>query len=117
MVVRDGCAHAIVARRARGFRAPHAKLDNQVRIGHPWTLKICNAGRTSFGSESSWYGVIFDVARSRETIASLEAKTSHPDFWKDQEQAQRILQQRKVAEEVLAADTKLARTLSDVDTY
>ena len=62
-------------------------------------------------------GAIFDVAHSREIIASLEEKTSHPDFWKDQEQAQKILQQRKAAEEIVASDTKLARTLSDIETY
>ncbi len=62
-------------------------------------------------------GAIFDVARSRATIASLEEKTSQPDFWNDQEQAQKILQQRKVAEEIVASDEKLARMLSDIETY
>jgi len=80
-------------------------------------LKICNGGKTNFRSESSSCGAIFDVSRSREIIASLEAKTSHPDFWQDQEQAQKILQQRKVAEGVIASDAKLARMLSDIETY
>jgi len=80
-------------------------------------LKICNGGRTNFRSESSWCGAIFDVARSREILTSLEAKTSDPNFWQDQEQAQKILQQRKVAEGVVASDEKLARTLSDIETY
>src|SRR6266550_692428 len=85
--------------------------------GDTWSLKICNAGKTNFRSESSSCGAIFDVSRSREIIASLEAKTSHPDFWQDQEQAQKILQQRKVAEGVIASDAKLARMLSDIETY
>jgi len=80
-------------------------------------LKICNDDKTNFRSESNSCGAIFDVSRSREIIASLEAKTSHPDFWQDQEQAQKILQQRKVAEGVLASDAKLARMLSDIETY
>ncbi len=80
-------------------------------------MKIYSESRTNFRSESSWCGVIFDVARSREILASLEAKTSQPDFWQDQEQAQKILQQRKVAEGVVASDEKLARTLSDIETY
>ncbi len=80
-------------------------------------MKIYSDGKTNFKSESSWCGAIFDVARSREVISSLEAKTSHPDFWQDQEQAQKILQRRKVAEGVIASDTKLARTLSDIETY
>ena len=65
----------------------------------------------------SWCGVIFDVAGSRGTIASLEDKISQSDFWQDQEQAQRVMQQRKAAEEIIASDTKLATTLSDIETY
>jgi peptide chain release factor 2 len=85
--------------------------------GHTWISRICNAVRMNFRSESSLCGAIFDVARSQEIIASLEIKTAQPDFWQDQEQAQRILQQRKVAEGVVASDEKLARTLSDIETY
>ena len=62
-------------------------------------------------------GAIFDVPRSREVLASLESKISAPDFWQDQEQAQRVLQQRKTAEDVVASDTKLARMLDDIETY
>jgi peptide chain release factor 2 len=62
-------------------------------------------------------GVIFDVPRHRELIRGLEAKTSHPDFWNDPEQAQRILQQRKASEEKIAADDKLTRIVSDIETY
>src|SRR5271169_6171349 len=75
--------------------------------GQTWSLKICSENRTNFRNESSWCGVIFDVARSREILSSLEAKTSQPDFWQDQEQAQKILQQRKVAEGIVASDEKL----------
>jgi peptide chain release factor 2 len=80
-------------------------------------LKICSGNKTTFGDESSWCGAIFDVPRSRETLASLEAKITQPDFWQDQEQAQRIMQQRKAADEVIASDAKLARILSDIETY
>ena len=57
------------------------------------------------------------MARSRETIASLEKKISQPDFWQDQEQAQKVMQQRKAAEAILASDAKLATMASDIDTY
>ena len=66
---------------------------------------------------SNLCGAIFDVARSRETLASLEKKISQPDFWQDQEQAQKVMQQRKAAEAVLASDAKLATMASDIDTY
>ncbi len=42
---------------------------------------------------------------------------SAPDFWQNQEAAQRMLQERKTAEDVVGADTKLARLSSDIETY
>lgn len=80
-------------------------------------MKIYSGTRTSFASASSSCGVIFDVARSRETVASLEKKIAQPDFWQDQEQAQKVMQQRKAAEAVLASDSKLATMASDIETY
>ena len=68
-------------------------------------------------SASHLCGAIFDVARSRETLTSLENKIAQPDFWQDQELAQKVMQQRKAAEAVLASDTKLATMASDIDTY
>jgi peptide chain release factor 2 len=62
-------------------------------------------------------GVIFDVPRHRDQLAELEKKTSQPDFWQDQEKAQQILQQRKNAENRVAADEKLSRISSDIETY
>jgi len=44
-------------------------------------------------------------------------KIAHPDFWQDQEQAQKVMQQRKAAEEIIASDTRLATILSDIETY
>jgi peptide chain release factor 2 len=80
-------------------------------------LKIYSGSRTIFASASNSCGVIFDVTRSRDTIASLEKKIALPDFWGDQEQAQKVMQQRKAAEAVLASDTKLATMASDIETY
>jgi len=80
-------------------------------------LKIYSGSRKNSSSASNLCGAIFDVARSRETIASLEKKISQPDFWQDQEQAQKVMQQRKTAEAVLASDAKLATMASDIDTY
>ena len=62
-------------------------------------------------------GVIFDVPRHRKLLAELEAVSSKPDFWQDQEKAQQILQQRKSAESRVAAEEKLARLSSDIETY
>jgi peptide chain release factor 2 len=62
-------------------------------------------------------GVIFDVARHRELLKQLELKSSQPGFWEDQEAAQRVLQQRKAAEQRVGAEEKLATMLSDIETY
>jgi peptide chain release factor 2 len=50
-------------------------------------------------------------------MAQLQQKTSDPNFWQNPEEAQKILKERKTAEEQLAADEKLNRILSDLQTY
>ncbi|HEU5411338.1 MAG TPA: peptide chain release factor 2 [Candidatus Acidoferrales bacterium] len=60
---------------------------------------------------------MFDVPANRELLKSLEQKISAPDFWQDQQKAQSVLQQRKHAESNISAEEKLARALSDIDTY
>ncbi len=62
-------------------------------------------------------GAIFDVARHRETLTQLESKISEPNFWQDQESAQRILQQRKQSEDAIGAHDKLVRITGDAETY
>ena len=47
----------------------------------------------------------------------MESKISQPDFWQHQEQAQKILQQRKQAEDRVAASEKLTTALADIETY
>ncbi|MGH9792645.1 MAG: peptide chain release factor 2 [Candidatus Acidiferrales bacterium] len=58
-----------------------------------------------------------DVARHRELLSQLESKISQPDFWSDPQQAQRLLQERKQAEQRLNAEQQLARFASDIETY
>ena len=42
---------------------------------------------------------IFDVANAAKQLTELEAKTSDPNFWNDQEKAQALLQRRKQVED------------------
>jgi len=79
--------------------------------------KTWNTGSSSCESASISCGVIFDVAHHRELVKKLEEQTSQPGFWNDPEQAQKILQQRRASEERLNAEDKLARMVSDIDTY
>jgi peptide chain release factor 2 len=44
-------------------------------------------------------GAIFEVAKPNEELKQIETKVAAPDFWKDQETAQRLLQRRRRLEE------------------
>ena len=79
--------------------------------------KTSNIVFRSYVSASNSCGVIFDVPRNRALLVDLQAKTSEPDFWQDQERAQRILQQRKAAESRVSAEDKLVGIVSDIETY
>jgi peptide chain release factor 2 len=50
-------------------------------------------------------------------LKSLDQRTSDPNFWSNQEQAQVVLRERKKAEASLAADEKLAALTGDLETY
>lgn len=41
----------------------------------------------------------FDASRPDEELARIEAKAAAPDFWKDQAEAQKVLQRRKAVEQ------------------
>jgi peptide chain release factor 2 len=44
-------------------------------------------------------GAIFDGAAAHDELTRLEARTAAPDFWKDQAEAQRVLQRRRRLEQ------------------
>jgi len=44
-------------------------------------------------------GAIFDASRPTEELATIEARVSEPEFWKDQDAAQKLLQRRRRLEE------------------
>jgi peptide chain release factor 2 len=52
-------------------------------------------------------GAIFEAARPEQELTQLEAKASAPDFWKDQVEAQKVLQRRRRLEQ----DRDLVRSL------
>jgi peptide chain release factor 2 len=62
-------------------------------------------------------GAIFDVPSNRTRLAQLEQKIARPDFWQDQEGAQKVLRERKQAEDQIAADEKLSRVSGDLEAY
>ncbi len=62
-------------------------------------------------------GVIFDAAQHRARLKTLEERIAAPDFWNNQEEAQNILRQRKVADDQINADEKLGKINGDIETY
>ena len=62
-------------------------------------------------------GAFFDAESARKQLAELEAKTSDPNFWQDQEKAQATLQQRKAVEDRVNAEVALDTKKSDIETY
>jgi len=62
-------------------------------------------------------GVIFDAPQHRARLKALEERIAAPDFWNNQEEAQNILRQRKVADDQINADEKLGKINGDIETY
>jgi peptide chain release factor 2 len=62
-------------------------------------------------------GVIFDPQQNRARLKSLEERSSSPDFWNNQEEAQSVLKERKRAEGQLAADSRLNSLSGDIEAY
>jgi peptide chain release factor 2 len=67
--------------------------------------------KNSSGGTRTWHGdhpscgVIFDRSAPREELTRLETLLAHPDFWKDQAEAQKVLQRRsRLSQEVEMVD-------------
>jgi peptide chain release factor 2 len=59
-------------------------------------------------------GAIFEGTRPEDELNRLEARTAAPDFWKDQAEAQRILQRRRRLEQDLELAGSLRRRRDDL---
>ena len=58
-------------------------------------------------------GGFFDVPARREQLKQIEARASAPDFWSDQEAAQKLLQDRSWLEKKIARQEKFESQLDD----
>ena len=59
-------------------------------------------------------GGFFDIETKRAELQSLEAQAAAPDFWSDQERAQKVLQQRARLERAVNTAESQARTVDDI---
>ena len=63
-------------------------------------------------------GAIFDVPQNRERLKILEQRTSDPNFWNNQEEAQSVLRDRKRVKNTVGGGRKALHYLSgDIETY
>lgn len=60
-------------------------------------------------------GGFFDVAGKRAELAKIEEQASAPGFWSDQEQAQKLLQQRARLERAINTAENQARLVEDIE--
>lgn len=60
-------------------------------------------------------GGFFDVDAKRTELAKIEEQASAPDFWNDQEKAQKVLQQRSRLERAINAAESQARLVDDIE--
>jgi len=63
--------------------------------------------------ESNSSGGFFDVPARREELGRIETQASEPDFWSDQEQAQKLLQQRSRLEQKLGRQQSFETQIAD----
>ena len=62
-------------------------------------------------------GSIFDSARLRRELATIEEKISDPTVWADAARSQPLMRERKRLETLLADDAELARRCDDIEAY
>src|SRR5438552_5458966 len=81
------------------------------------TTKIatCARGPMTCACASSSSGGFFDVASKCEELRRLEEKASEPDFWSDQEAAQKVLQQRSRIERVVKRQEGFESAVADAE--
>ncbi|MEP6920759.1 MAG: peptide chain release factor 2 [bacterium] len=58
-------------------------------------------------------GGFFDVPRAREELKRIETEASSPDFWNDQDAAQKLLQQRSILEKKIQRQEQFESQISD----
>jgi peptide chain release factor 2 len=75
----------------------------------------CACGPTSCARASSSSGGFFDVASKRAELLRLEELASVPEFWSDQEEAQKVLQQRSRIERVVKRQESFESGVEDAE--
>ena len=75
----------------------------------------CACAPRNFARASNSSGGFFDVEAKRAELRKLEARASEPDFWNDQEAAQKVLQQRSRVERVIRRQEGFESQVADAE--
>src|SRR5215210_510590 len=75
----------------------------------------CACGPKGCARASSSSGGFFDVASKRAELQRLEELASAPEFWSDQEEAQKVLQQRSRIERVVKRQESFESGVADAE--
>jgi peptide chain release factor 2 len=59
-------------------------------------------------------GAIFDAARPEDELARIAARVAEPDFWKDQDAAQKVMQRRRRLEDEIDLSQQLKTRVDDL---
>ena len=68
-------------------------------------------------SEQHEFGVIFDLAGNQNRLQELESITTDPEFWNDQDKAQRIMREQRAIQQNIDLVQKLMDQEEEVDLY
>jgi peptide chain release factor 2 len=92
------------------FRIQHSAFS--IALLCPTTISF--AGTRTWRAAPATCGAIFDAARPAVELTKIEERVSEPDFWKDQANAQKLLQRRRRLEEDVQLRDSLQSKLDDL---
>ena len=77
-------------------------------------MTISDAATTISQNALTIFGAIFEAAKPEQELTRLEARAAAPDFWKDQADAQKVLQRRRRLEQDLDLIGSLRKKRDDL---
>ena len=98
------------------FRTRRAGPVPLFRRHAPWHSNSTTWSGGTTTSQSDWrsFGGIFEASGPRDEVEKLESLVSQPDFWKDQAEAQRLLQRRRRLQDDVDLIESLAKQEADL---
>ncbi len=100
------------------FPAPYSRQDVNFVVYQGATLPCSNHKKTRpKNSAAVWtnYGGSFDIDRKRDEIAEREMLSQAPDFWDDQEKAQRLMRESADLKDWVDTWEQASSAVSDVE--